>query len=490
MALSIASKVPALAAFLAAMLLATSPANAQAMPTGVQSGTLNLIIANENGFVIAADSRMSRPNPFAYWDNSQKLFRAGPRSAAVISGFASWVAGGTPIDFQVAAALREEFSAPDWIRAKHIGVELPSTLSGRVAEQLTLFGGLLSAEGRRPDGLTFKLLAAGFDNSQVKLQRLEFKPKTKVWGPFDIPVPRYEPVSSTEVLSKFGYLTAGIDEIAKAILEGQFTTGDPRILAYYQARSDGTLDAYPLNDLERLATAILDETERATPFVGGPEQIGVFPKHGSVKWHLPDLPNSKQKLKSTALNVGSSYSWDGFPLDEYLLMKGKNSYTEISMSLVQPFDEPFTQVFLGGIIRDVPVTLDGNAFAGSRFINVHFRYGGSSFYFAESNVLGTCSIELAESVELPPNTKLRRCKIERARASTQTLSVGSRIVARPVGCVYWKHDRMAIKKTGHQRGFDCKNSRIEVSPAIGPFQLGPSQQQTGRGTAGNSRNPS
>src|SRR5208282_4676766 len=70
----------------------------------IASGTLNLILANQNGFVVAADSRMSAPGPFRctdgtqakqgpetgffYCDDSQKLFRTGTRSAMVISGFA------------------------------------------------------------------------------------------------------------------------------------------------------------------------------------------------------------------------------------------------------------------------------------------------------------------------------------------------------------------------------------------------------------------
>ena len=55
----------------------------------MQTGTLNLLLANKRGFVIAADSRATQMSPRVYSDNSQKLFRVGPRAAAVIAGFAS-----------------------------------------------------------------------------------------------------------------------------------------------------------------------------------------------------------------------------------------------------------------------------------------------------------------------------------------------------------------------------------------------------------------
>lgn len=448
------------------------PAAGETGSAHADSGTLNLLLANRNGFVIAADSRRSRPSPFAYWDDSQKLFRVGPKSAAVISGFASWVNGGSPIDFQVAAALREEFSDTEWEKGKRKLPNLPPTLMSLVGEQLTMFAGLLAANGESPTALNFQMLAAGFDKSKLVLLRLEFRPHIEVYGPFGLPVPRYEPVVTTKVVRHFECLSAGVDDLARSVLDGGFSTIDPRILEYYRARNEGKLDQLSLNSLEDLAVAILEETKRVTPVVGGPDQIGVFPKHGSVRWHLPELPGSRQKLRSTVLNVGASYSWEGFPANEHSQMRGKQAFSEISMSLSQPFEEQFTQVFLGGMIRDVPVMLDGNVFAGNRFINVHFRYAGRPFHFDSSNHLEACWLQISEGVEFPNSTELRQCTVGRVRAVVQEHTVGSSIRARPVGCVSRSSNgRIVIKKKGRQHGFDCKNSRIEVPQAIGPFQL-------------------
>jgi hypothetical protein len=96
-------------------LVAARPARAQSQNTEIASGTLNLVLANKNGFVIAADSRMSSVTPFfcrgqsqTHCDDSQKLFRTGPKSALVIAGFA--VGGNnSPLDLAIASVLRKRF---------------------------------------------------------------------------------------------------------------------------------------------------------------------------------------------------------------------------------------------------------------------------------------------------------------------------------------------------------------------------------------------
>lgn len=79
------------------------------------SGTLNLVLANKKGIVIATDSRMSSDTPFPcgnlmqrYCDNSQKLFRTGDRSALAIAGFAVGKRN-SPVDLGLASVLRKRF---------------------------------------------------------------------------------------------------------------------------------------------------------------------------------------------------------------------------------------------------------------------------------------------------------------------------------------------------------------------------------------------
>src|SRR5579863_2847124 len=99
-------------------------------PSGeVASGTLNLVLANRNGFVIVTDSRMSSDNAFHchdetsspscdnqlqhkttfYCDDSQKLFRTGHGSAAAIAGFAVGHDYPSPLRLQIADIMRRKF---------------------------------------------------------------------------------------------------------------------------------------------------------------------------------------------------------------------------------------------------------------------------------------------------------------------------------------------------------------------------------------------
>jgi hypothetical protein len=222
---------------------------------------------------------------------------------------------------------------------------LPPTLTGLVAEQLSLFGGVLASNHEALDRLNFRMLAASLEQSGTVLMQLDFVPIIHDYGPFALPYPQFEVTSQSTVLTHFGYRSAGIDDVAKAVINDTYPTSDPSILEYYRARDRDKLDSLSLESLERLAAAILAETRRVSPLVGGPDQIGVFPKSGPVRWRLPELPSSRQKRKSTIVNAGSSYSRHGFTPSEHAQMKGKNAVALLTVSLLQPFEEPFTQVY-------------------------------------------------------------------------------------------------------------------------------------------------
>jgi hypothetical protein len=123
------------------------------------------------------------------------------------------------------------------------------------------------------------------------------------------------------------------------------------------------------------------------------------------------------------------------------------------------------------------VFLDGNVFVGNRFVNVHFMYGGGHFYL-DNNVVNTCWLQVPADVEMPNIPSLSNCTVVRVGKVEQDNAVGSPILAKPVGCVSRSSDgHIIIKKTGRQHGFECKNSRVEVPKALGPFQLDGSAAQ-------------
>lgn len=427
------------------------------------SGTLNLLLANKKGFVIAADSRRTRLNPRMHWDDSQKLFRVGPRSAMAIAGFASFVSQGSPVDVQVASFFREEFAAREWKSGKRRLSDLRGAINTSIGYQLQLIGALLAANMRASsvNALPFEVLAAEIDNrGRVNILRMDFRPRLEPLGPFDFPTPFYEMNVNTTIVNQFVALSAGMDRIARAILDGNLETQDSRILNYYRARNAGELDRLSLETLEGLAVAILAETKRVTPAVGGEDQVGVFGRNGRVKWLLPPLPSDRQRLLSTILQIGFTFTPDNLTPEEYSQARGKNMVTQMNVSLIQPFEQPFTQVFIANRFREVSVSLDGNVFAGNRFSNVTFLYQGGPFYF-QSNILEDCGVKAPVGVPLPP--ALSSCKLEPVLSIVSDDSVGSPIRAHPEGCVTRDADgRLLIKTKGRQNGQDCKGSRVLV----------------------------
>lgn len=434
------------------------------------TGTLNLLLANRRGFVIAADSRRTQLFPRMHWDDSQKLFRAGPKSALVIAGFATWASQGSPIDVQVASVFREEFADHEWTSGKRLVTDMPGLIRTSVGYELQLFGALLATATPAPpaDSLDFQALAAGINKAgKVQIVRFAFRPRVKLWGPFNLAIPSYDMNFTTTVVDHFVGLSAGADTVARAILDGTVETQDSRILNYYRSRSARQLDELSLVAMEGLAIAILAETKRATSYVGGPDQIGVFSRGGSVEWILPQLPTDRQKLRSTILHVGFTYTPDGFTPQEYSEAKGKNMFTAMSISLSQPFEQPFTQVFVGARFRDVSVALDGNVFAGNRFSNVTFKYQGGLFFFG-NNTIDSCVLESPPNVIVP--SVLGSCTPKQRLSVALDGTIGSPIRAQPKGCVTRNADgRLMIKTKGRQNGQDCKGSRVVV-----PFYpLGP-----------------
>jgi hypothetical protein len=431
----------------------------------VYSGTLNLLLGNRHGFVIAADSRRTRRSDLRHWDDSQKLFRVGPKSALVIAGFASWYEEGSPspLDTQVASFLREEFSDPIWTSGKRPITDLPNMVRTDMGHELQLFGAIAATDqpAPRPEDLDFQVLAAGVIRGNVEIVRIKFAPRVEFLGPFDLAVPSYDMESTTKTVEHFVACSAGIDRVARAILDGTFDTRDERILTYYRSRAAQQLDDFSLDSMKDLAVALLEETERVSVFVGGPNQIGVFPRKGPVRWMLPELGSAKERFRSTALNVGFAYTPDGFTPYEYSLAHGKKMLTEMGVSLAQPFDEPLVQVYVGSWFRGTPVSLDGNAFAGNHFVNTVFEYQGGPFYFPPNNSIDGCMLEAPSVVTTPPMFSICERGTEPSVILGRTL--GAPLKAEPKGCVTRKPDgRVVVKTKGRQNGKPCEGSGVVV----------------------------
>jgi hypothetical protein len=462
--------------FTLAAMVAIKSAEGQDREPGMRpvlaAGTLNLVLANKNGFVIAADSRMSSETPFdcngkqqIYCDNSQKLFRTGRNSALVIAGFAVGRKN-TPLDLAVASMLRRRFG-PDGLSRGRGTVEAASGWAEHALEQaLTGVAALYDPSATAPQNLFLIATFAGLDAHGVPmLRQVTFEEMWRASGPLNVVAPEYQTTSTQVTVNKFVSVRAGITCVADAILSGIYRSEDPAIRAYYQELKGGLLDNISLEEMRALAQAILRETRNFTPLVGGQDQIGVFPVAGDVEWSLPSsLPKLTQMSPGFMLWKGLLCTTSHPPCTE----SGRGGFT-----FFQDFqglgDDTITKFFLASEFKDIPVALDNNYFVGSCFDGATLKWRGGTFFLRASNIsqcFKQCALELPEGKELPSDSELNgKCRlIRKPEVTIEPTTVGAPVRIQTQGCVT-KNSGGGVTVTA---GGKCGNLAGIAGPSLQP----------------------
>jgi hypothetical protein len=397
---------------LAALSSGARPTQAQqTQNTELTSGTLNLVLTNKNGFVIAADSRMSSVTPFpcgrqsqTHCDDSQKLFRTGPKSALVIAGFA--VGGNSsPLDLAIASVLRKKFG----VNGLQSDIQVPGIVSGLASELEMALTNIaeLAGENNPPPPLWVTLARINEDHIPV-LRQFVF---TGTWqneqppsgGPIRAVV--YQHTDSRDVpISHFAPVPVGISCVAEQVLSGHYLTASPVIRSYYQATKDKKLDDMSLESMKALAGSILSETEKFTDLVGGADQIGVFPAAdaGQVEFHLPT------QLATGAQLLPNILRWEGIECSNQTPPCGT---VPVSFSFgMERGAQPYIKYFYSSKFKDIPVSLDSNIFVANDFDKVTFKWTGSRFFMTRNSV-ANCTLEMPETLMPPTMPELSSCHV-------------------------------------------------------------------------------
>lgn len=391
-----------------------SPAlDVQSIPE-VSGGTLNLVLANKNGFVIAADSRRTGTRPFQcngisalHCDDSQKLFRVGTRTAVVIAGFAAG-GGDSPLGLEVAKVLRHRFGPEGLIDSESSAEAVAAWNQMSLGLALTAVGSLLDPR-IDPRHLDFYATYAeiGKDGRPLVLTQF-FKARWERAGPFSKIYPDFEVEYRTLPRDTFTFHHVGQNAIARAIEIGEYETSDENILRYYAKKKTGGLDSMSLVDLRRLAESIFRATKASTPYVGGETQIGVFSRSGAGYWYIPaSLPQTREAPKRIDIRRGLI-----FERGDYF---GKN-HDSRSLQLYwedyeRPFSSPISHFFLANHFKDVEIVLDNNFFVRNVFENAVLKWMGGEIFFSSDNQLTNCVLELPDSGPPPPSVLSDRCEI-------------------------------------------------------------------------------
>jgi hypothetical protein len=375
------------------------------------SGTVNLILANRNGFVIAADSRKSADRKFEcggsmqlYCDDSQKLFRTTPKSALVIAGFA--VDGqNSPLNLAIASVLLKQFG-PHGLASDDQAQFVPDQIKYKLLQALRNVSALhYPFDPQHFDPQRLIVTFARIDrSSRPVLRRLIYTETLKVSPPLQVYVPEFEIRDSGEVpVTKFIPDALGLPYVAQAILDGFWKSSDPNILNYYKKKKLDELDSMPLVEMRKLAAATLHETGRYITRVGGEDQIGVFPAEGTgVEFALPkNLPTNAKSIPSVLSSVGLNCS----------ATTPCTGAVSFSVDLARS-EGPYENFYLASQFRDIPIALEDNIFIGNNFDGVTFKtHGGHPFML--HNTITHCTLEVPQAMPLPNIPDLRECQVVR-----------------------------------------------------------------------------
>jgi hypothetical protein len=266
------------------------------------SGSLNLVLANKNGFVIAADSRGTQHTRDGdlYRDEYQKLFRTGPRSALAIAGL---LAGGAkPFELETIARILRRFGPAGLNDGRGEVGMVHDWLELEFSHQLQR---LAAVWATFPDfgeqDLRLIATVVGFDaEANVIVDQVQFVPDGLLMGN----IPAIKPVSLPKIVVRdFDWRAAGMPSIAADILHGRLIVPTSAVADYLERMKEKRLASASLEELRRLTEVVFQQTMSHEPRVGGPIQMAVIPREGSGQWNL-----ISNRPLMTALGAQASWS--------------------------------------------------------------------------------------------------------------------------------------------------------------------------------------
>jgi 20S proteasome alpha/beta subunit len=321
--------------------------DAQTESGPVLRGTINVVVANDQGIVVLTDSMVTAVSVDGHSvktehqlpEPARKLFQIDDRTVCTIAGFGSASTPSVPRFLNSSSAIMGRFQD-----------RLKNFTSLSVADKLALlenlFGYYLPAvadirDDRNKENYSFELLIAGYDpDGTPEMGRLviTMAESQGVAGPVVHPVTR-----EMQVIPVHGSpppLFARIDDVARRIADSPSSwSGDKAISAY--AEAEKSRRPLSLEQMKAFAISLKQHTADAHREVGGPDQIAVlsagrvqsFEQPGNLP---PVAPTGFQFQIVSGLNV------EGYPEDP---VKRSGSYGAlVSDCFALYIDNSFTGV--------------------------------------------------------------------------------------------------------------------------------------------------
>jgi hypothetical protein len=338
----------------------------------VLHGTINVVIANDNGMVVLTDSMITATRRDAHGSlvsaqlstPGQKLFRIDDESVCSFAGFAS--ADTTPL--------------PDFLNSvSGIMARVPVQLSRfklPFSQKLDVLEGLFTyyltgvANLRHSDTGTFELLLAGFDlDGSPKVGRLILGTTSEHNSEF------LRSVTLERHVFSIAPQTMGIFLNGKRELAGQILMNPERwkanaAIADFENATQKH-EAMTIEQMQALAVALKEETAKQDNEVGGPNQIAVLRNHKVQSLEQPQFP--AVVLPPYEFRIFSTFTFDESGAQD------KRRRQAIGF-------DGFAVMVVNTFIH-VNQPLDNAYFANNTFRDCALYYGGGRLLFMDSNTI-------------------------------------------------------------------------------------------------------
>jgi hypothetical protein len=348
-------------------------------------GTVNVVLANPQGMVIAADSLLSShgiPSP----EPGQKLFQLDDYTVCTIAGFYSSKEPNPDLSLEVRSilyAFRDDIKKSPGLTVH----EKTQALSFYLSELLERLASLHEAKG--PSAFlplelrTPEFLIAGYNpDGSAEI------------GKVALLVHATAEASSTEVLEASSvsvpsdalvWKTAGLSDAAESVLHGreapELELSDKAMDMFYASESSDRGVLLSTRQMNQIALRVVYYSSKKHPTViGGDPQVAIMEKGRVVAVQQHNFDDPPPPLSHTPLFLRVNYS-----------------VTNLT-STYRPFAWYAKGLFIRSSFKHMSQTLDSSFFAKNIFDDCDLFYDGGHLDFDQNNEVGNSSLFLGPNV--------------------------------------------------------------------------------------------
>lgn len=341
----------------------------------VAHGTINIALANANGFVVLTDS-METVGANQLPDPAQKLFELDDHTVCAIAGFLEAGAPAIEISTQTAAIIREY--SRQLAAGPTVTIETKlRQLSFLFAVRLSGLADLRQAGGSAdaPHNYYLDLTIAGYDtDGSPKIGKASVRA--------ELANGRINSVAQSPeiklVKDELVHQTAGMPTLAEALLQHPEGEPDDPVLAEYAnawQKDRGT--SLSIKQMTDLATDLATRTAKREPAVGGPNQIAILSNGHVVSVDQPKFPDTQTKSTPFGLMRQVGFSGEG------------------------SFRRQGAVICTDCKFEDMHFTLDESYIIATSFTNAVLTYDGGPMYFDKTNRVQNCVLVLGPNAKFP-----------------------------------------------------------------------------------------